>query len=81
MKWWGAEWHEKNQLDGETRHVMYERGMPLVFGTREEARQWIKRKYGYIRYRKDLREEPHGWRMPKAVRIKVSVTVLSGGSS
>lgn len=74
--WWGAEWHEKNRTDGETRHVIYERGMPVVFRTREEARQWIRRQYGYIRYREDLRKEPHGWRMPKAVRIEVIVRSL-----
>ena len=52
---------------------MFERGMPVVFGTRAEARQWIGQRFGYIRYRQDLRREPHGWRMPKAVRIQVLV--------
>jgi hypothetical protein len=75
MKWWGAEWHSKNSLDGESRHVMYERGMPVVFGTREEARHWIREKFGYIRHREDLRKEPHGWRLPKPVRIEITVRV------
>ena len=69
--WWAARWHSKNNLDGETRHIMYERGLPIVFGTRQEARDWIRERYGYIRHRKDLRREPHGWRLPSPVRIKV----------
>ena len=76
-KWWGAEWHSKNGTDGECRHIMYERGMPVVFGTRAEARHWITMKYGYIRHREDLRKEPHGWRVPRPVRIEVSAKVLT----
>ena len=73
MEWWGAEWRSNNQLDGDCRYIMHERGMPIVFRTRQEARHWINEKYGCIRHRKDLRSEPHGWRMPKALRIDVTV--------
>ena len=70
---WGVEWHEKNRVDGENRTIMWEDCKPLMFPTRQLARDYIARKYGYIRHRDDLRQEPYGWRMPQAVRIKVTV--------
>jgi hypothetical protein len=70
---WGVEWHEKNRVDGETREIMWENSLPLMFPTRQLARSYISRKYGYIRHRPDLRAEPHGWRVPQAVRVKVVV--------
>ena len=70
---WGVEWHSKNRLDGDQRAIMWENCLPLMFPTRQLARDYIVRKYGYIRHRADLRREPHGWRMPQAVRVKVIV--------
>ena len=43
----------------------------LLFNTRKEARKFIKENYSFIRTRKDLRKEPHGWRMPKPVKVNV----------
>jgi len=43
----------------------------VLFRTRQAAREWIKTKYGYIAERPDLQAEPHGWRMPKAVKVKI----------
>lgn len=71
MTIWGIEWHEKNKTDGERREIMWENCVPLMFTTRALARAYIHRTYRYIKYRKDLRREPHGWRMPQAVRIEV----------
>jgi hypothetical protein len=70
---WGAEWYSKNALDGERRYLMCDpdSGLPVVFRTRREARAWIDVEVGYIRVRPDLREEPHGWRLPKAVRVGI----------
>ena len=70
---WGVEWHSVNQLDGDNRYLMWHKQWPLVFNTREEARRWIERHYGYIRYRKDLQCEPHGWRSPKAVKVTLTL--------
>ena len=70
---WGVEWHEKNKIDGESRAIMWENCLPLMFPTRQLARDYIHRRYGYIRYRSDLRQEPFGWRVPQAVRVKVVV--------
>lgn len=44
------------------------------FRTRRECRVWIEREYGYIRKRPDLRRPPHEWRVPRAVRVTVTVT-------
>lgn len=70
---WGVLWLSENRLDGTTRHVMWEAGLPLLFETRREARVWIEHRHGYIRGRSDLRAEPHGWRMPRAVRVRVTI--------
>ena len=75
---WGVEWHSKNNLDGDQRHIMWENCMPLMFSTRQAARDYIVRRYGYIRHRSDLQREPHGWRMPQAVQVKVVVKRIQG---
>ncbi|KKM80261.1 hypothetical protein LCGC14_1341660 [marine sediment metagenome] len=76
---WGVEWHSKNRLDGVQRYFMWENGEPLLFPTRQVARSYIAREYGYIRYRADLRREPHGWRMPQAVRVIVELSPYRNG--
>lgn len=80
---WAVKWESKNALDGQRTALMgdlqLERpqavwGYPVVlFRTRKEAREYIKQRYGYIAERTDLQAEPHGWRMPKAVRVAVAV--------
>ena len=70
---WGVEWHEKNRVDGDQRAIMWADGKPLTFRTRQAARDYIAKTFGYIRWRDDLRREPHGWRVPQAVRIKIYV--------
>lgn len=69
---WGCLWRSENKLDGRTEHLIYD-GMclPVLFRKRREAREYIKQKYGYIRTREDLREEPHGWMMPIVVKVKI----------
>ena len=71
MSFWAVEWRSRNKLDGVERHLQWENELRL-YRTRREARAFINLKYGYIRYRPDLHKEPHGWRMPRAVRVKVS---------
>jgi hypothetical protein len=68
---WAAQWHSKNQLDGDRKYIIYEDLLPMLFKTRARCRKWIKEKYGYITERPDLRAEPHGWRMPQAVKVQV----------
>ena len=70
---WCPEWHSKNRLDGEKRYLMYKDGFPALFNTRQECRDWIHHTHGYILERSDLRVEPHGWRLPRAVRVKLEL--------
>jgi hypothetical protein len=74
---WGVMWYSKNEMDGVRKHLMYTSqdyytNIPLLFRTRREARKHITEKWGYIKDRKDLRVEPHGWRMPRAVKVECS---------
>lgn len=55
----------------EPYQVMWYNENPLLFKTRQDARAWAKEHYGYIKYRKDLRTEPHNWRMPRPTLVKV----------
>ena len=76
---WGALFQSENQLDGRHKHIINDRGLPVLFRTRREAREWIVEHYGYIKVRKELRAEPHGWLMPRAVRVRVGL--FEGGDS
>ena len=73
MNRWGVEWHSVNRLDGETRYIIWNSGKPLFFLTRKEAREYIKKEYGYFKDQPDLQAEPHGWKMPQAVKVEVIV--------
>lgn len=42
-----------------------------LFRTKKDAKEFIREHYGYIAKRKDLRCNPHNWRMPKVIRVKV----------
>ena len=64
---WGAEWRDR-----EGRHLLcLNNCLPALFRTRRKAREWIDKEFGYIRTREDLRADPHCWRLPEAVRVRV----------
>lgn len=63
---WAAQW---NSLD--RKHLLREKCLPVLFKTKRECSEWIKKNYGYIATRKDLRAAPHHWRVPKPVRVLV----------
>ena len=73
MSIWAAQWRSKNNLDGVTEYIIYDTmtRLPALFKTRQQARDYITKNYGYIRDREDLRVEPHGWRVPRAVKVSV----------
>lgn len=48
-----------------------EAALVKLFASREAARSFAVTHYGYIRTRRDLRAEPHGWRKPAPVRVTV----------
>jgi hypothetical protein len=68
---WAAEWRSNGLYTGKRRHLLHKNGLPALFCTRRECREWIKINFGYIKHRKDLRKAPHNWRMPQAVRVKL----------
>lgn len=73
---WVAVWHSRNALDGRARHIMNDHisNNPMTFPTREKARQWVRKEYGFIRTRPDLQAEPHGWRMPTVAKATLTLT-------
>jgi hypothetical protein len=70
---WAVLWRSENKLDGKREHLLHKDCMPLLFRTRNAAREHIKLYYGNIKNRPDLRAEPHGWKMPAAVKVKIEV--------
>lgn len=74
---WGAMWRSKNKLDGVTEHLIFENYSPALFFTKKEAAEFIKEKFGYIATRKDLRAQPHGWRMPIPVKLKITAKLTA----
>ncbi len=70
---WGVLFRSDCKLDGKREHLMFENNLPALFVTRKQAREWITKNYGYIRTRPDLRAEPHGWKIPIPVRVKIEV--------
>lgn len=65
---WAVEWRTKN-----ARWFTWSGTVPNLFWTRREAREHIAQVHGYLKTRPDLRAEPHGWRMPRAVRVAVTL--------
>ena len=68
---WGVLWRSGNTVDGIPRHLMYAQGGPVVFDRRAKVRAYIKSHYGYMKTSAALRQAPHGWRVPTAVKVKV----------
>ena len=44
-----------------------------VFATRQQARNYAREQYGYIKDRPDLLGPPHNWRVPRVVKVEVTV--------
>lgn len=68
---WGAMWHSESRLSSVREFLIHRDCIPVLFDTRRKARIFIKKEYGYLKTRKDLREEPHGWRLPRPVRVEI----------
>lgn len=70
---WAALWHSTDDDGRVSEHLIHVEGIPALFLSRQAARAWITKNYGYIRDRKDLRHSPHNWRVPKPVRVQVGL--------
>jgi hypothetical protein len=80
MKYWAIKWRQQNKRDGRVEYFMNRtdnpgRG-PLLFPTRQEAREYIDEHWGYIKVRPDLRAAPHGWKMPIAICVTVHLKAV-----
>ena len=85
---WAVKWRSWNALDGSRAFLLGRFGhnaeapahlagyITTAFGTRAEARKWIKENYGYIAQRHDLQREPFGWKMPIPVKVKVKISEI-----
>ena len=76
---WGILWRSDNRLDGKCEHLFIRFGSYGLFQTRKACRDFIEEEYGWIRARDDLRREPYGWKMPKAVRVSITPNPESTG--
>ena len=83
---WAIQWTRDCRLDGFRQFLTGMAGLSpapdhlagytiLVFKSRAAALAHIETYYAYLRKRPDLRGEPHGWRMPKAVRVNVTIAI------
>ncbi len=69
MAKWGIEWNSK--VEGKS--ILWKGLTPYVFATKKKATNFIRKRWGYIATRKDLRGPPHYWRMPQAVKVRIKV--------
>ena len=70
---WAVRWHTK---EGPEDFIIDNYLAPCLFLSRKSARRFIAENYEYVKLRKDLRQPPHNWRMPKAVKVRVQTQVL-----
>jgi hypothetical protein len=70
---WAAKWVSENSLDGRREWLIHEALVVALFPTRRACREYIKKHFGYIADRPDLRAEPHGWRVPQPTQVDVSL--------
>ena len=73
---WGILWRQENRLDGRSEWLVgstHPCGV-LLFRSRQDARDHVAQHYGYIRQRRDLQREPHRWKMPVVVKVRMEVT-------
>lgn len=75
---WAVLWRYSNE--DQKSYLICQKGGPILFASRDDARKWIKRQYGYIAEREDLRKHPHHWLMPAAVRAHVTYEVITAGA-
>ena len=70
---WAVLWRSENNRNGKSRYLIRRNRIPVLFVTRQQARDWIEEHYGYIRNDPSLRVEPHGWQMPIPTKIRFTV--------
>ncbi len=71
MTLWALVWRTNKNHDEHPPEFIWNAGLPVLFITRKSAREYVDSRYGYIRHREDLRNAPHGWRLPMPVRVRI----------
>lgn len=80
---WALQWVGKNGPQHLVGGPFYQKWldgtayMVVTFETRQQARDFRKKHFGYISERPDLRGHPHYWRMPKIVKVTTTVEVYA----
>ena len=74
-KRWAIQWRQENSLDGKRSYLLGVGDGYKTFRTRSQAREFIEERFGYIRNRTDLKAEPHGWKMPRAIKVTIDYCV------
>lgn len=77
MKKRAIKFRSENRLNGRHEHYICRDTKYVLFPTREAARCWIELEYGYIKHRKDLKQEPHGWKNLIPVRVEVTLKEIT----
>lgn len=72
---WAILWRSKggSHLVGTTSHPCRR----VLFDTRQEARDYVRERFGYIASRPDLQGPPHFWKMPKPVKVTIAIEVAA----
>jgi len=74
---WAIKWKSESKLNGKREFLIGLDGYTtIVFRLRKDARTFCKEKFGYIKTRKDLRSEPHGWKMPQVVKVEININIV-----
>jgi len=77
-KIWGVLWIQKGSIDGDCESLVYKDCKPVMFSTKRECKKFIDETYKFITARKDLRRYPHGWRLPKPVKLRINYQRVNG---
>lgn len=70
---WGLVWRSNGAMEGYCEHIIREKGLPVLFRTRREARAYRDEQFGAIREDEGLRRPPYNMKMPKVVRMGIAV--------
>jgi len=77
---WALKYYSKCKLDGVREYLLMNQTFygknVAIFKTRQQARDFRDEYYGYIRDRPDLKAEPHGWTVPKVVKVVLTMTEI-----
>lgn len=78
---WAVEFRTESLRSGSKRFLVRKvpgQLLPSLFRTRQDARKFAEEQLGYIRKRPDLQAEPHGWKPPRVVKVKIAIDVCQG---